>query len=98
MKKFATFQEYHNSSNNEVCYNSLYVTSGAEKQVYRVPGQDWSRRKMIALIASLGLHDFLIDVDEASEKKILRLFKKNGYVPSAYHQEGKSKDFLFIRK
>lgn len=97
MKQFATYKEYRDSSNNEVCYNSLYTICGGIEQIYRVPGQDWSRRKMISLIASLNLESFRIDVNDESESKIIRLFEKNGYVPYAYFQECKSKDFLFVK-
>lgn len=98
MKQFATYKEYRNSSNNEASENSLYMVNGNTEQIHRIQGQDWSRRKMISLIVSLNLNDFITGISEDDEEKILRLFERNGYVPAAYYQESKYKDFLFVRK
>lgn len=97
MTEYTIWNEFDKLTGNNASGNSLYIGKDWDRtgKVYRVSGQDWSRRKMAALISSLDLDNFMLEVSDDTEKRVLNLFKKNGYIPAAYFKYNRSKSYIF---
>lgn len=97
MTEYTIWKEFDKLTDNHADGNSIYIGKDWDRtgNVYRVSGHDWSRRKMAVLISSLGIVNFMMEVYDDTEKRVLNLFKKNGYVPTAYFKYNHSKSYIF---